>query len=38
MIYKLGRSLSMAYALSQMPNLIEENGVLDQTMDVTFFL
>lgn len=37
-IYKLGRFHSMANALFQMFDFIEENEVLDQTMDVLLFL
>jgi hypothetical protein len=36
--YKLGKSHFMTNALSQMFDFIEENGVLDQTTNVTFFL
>jgi hypothetical protein len=37
-IYKPGISHYVADALSRMPNLTTRNGVLDQIIDVSFFL
>ncbi len=37
-IYKLWKSHYVADALSWMPNLIEESGIPDQTIDTTLFL
>jgi hypothetical protein len=37
-IYKPGRSHFMANVLSWMPDFIEESGIPDQTVDVSFFL
>jgi hypothetical protein len=36
-VYKLGRSHLMAYALNRLPNHIEPIGVFDQTCDVHLF-
>jgi hypothetical protein len=37
MVHKLGRSHSVANALSQMLNLIKQKGVSNQTMDIIIF-